>query len=438
MRASTMPKSESTTISKYLDQLAGNISAEHGQEYIYRGQSNKKWKLKSGAERRLKNPQDRERIIDYLSETLITPCKRAGYHYGNGRELQDLEILAKLQHFGAATCLLDFTHQFLIALWFASQDTKTDGKVYGFNRSDIKKVTIITEDHIKKTIREILSPVQTDQGIERSENPKVFYWQSPATENRMISQSSCFLFSSDPIVKDFKIIVSKEDKPSILQELKEISNYTEITIYNDFYGFASSHAENKPLLEKTEQDYLDEAIEYAQSEKYQKAIASCDHALHKKRDNGRTFSIRGYAKFQLKRHEESVEDFNEAIRIGPQNAFQYAFRGESKRQLERYKEAIEDFGEAIKIDSQNALPYIFRGKAKHQLERYEAAIEDFDEAIRRNSRDDFTHVCKGQAHIALKQYKEAIEDFTKALEIDPKSEFAQQGLQEAQEMLNKE
>jgi hypothetical protein len=41
------------------------------------------------------------------------------YHY-HKEKLSDLELLLELQHYGAATGLVDFSRDFLIALWFLS------------------------------------------------------------------------------------------------------------------------------------------------------------------------------------------------------------------------------------------------------------------------------------------------------------------------------
>ena len=64
----------------------------------------------------------------------------------NGERLSDLPLLAELQHFRAATCLIDFTRNALVALWFAcekkstteSEDEveETDGKVYAVRIDD--------------------------------------------------------------------------------------------------------------------------------------------------------------------------------------------------------------------------------------------------------------------------------------------------------------
>jgi hypothetical protein len=42
-----------------------------------------------------------------------------------------LKLLLELQHYGAATGLVDFSRDFLIALWFAAHDNKgKNGKVF--------------------------------------------------------------------------------------------------------------------------------------------------------------------------------------------------------------------------------------------------------------------------------------------------------------------
>ena len=115
-----------------------------GVGYAYRGQANKDWLLESGAERRIESaisevtppaPSKQnatqpitsalerddgsllpDSMVDYHSN-LLTEARHKGFGLPDGRELWDLELLTQLQHFGAATCLLDFTQNALVALY---------------------------------------------------------------------------------------------------------------------------------------------------------------------------------------------------------------------------------------------------------------------------------------------------------------------------------
>jgi hypothetical protein len=86
-----------------------NLSMESG--FIYRGQSNADWGLSSTYYRRFnfgKNSNDnnnptQKQFQDYHKD-LISDAK--SYHY-HKRELNDLELLLELQHYGAATGLVD-------------------------------------------------------------------------------------------------------------------------------------------------------------------------------------------------------------------------------------------------------------------------------------------------------------------------------------------
>ena len=46
---------------------------------------------------------------------MIEDARLQGLDEKDGRELEDLEIFAELQHHGAATCLIDFTYSAQVA-----------------------------------------------------------------------------------------------------------------------------------------------------------------------------------------------------------------------------------------------------------------------------------------------------------------------------------
>ena len=85
--------------------------------YLFRGVTNEEYNISASAYRRLKgknkSPEDRvvnfERFIQ-INRGLIRDVRLKDMDWKNGRKLRDLEILAELQHYRAATCLIDFTY----------------------------------------------------------------------------------------------------------------------------------------------------------------------------------------------------------------------------------------------------------------------------------------------------------------------------------------
>ena len=64
---------------------------------------------------------------------MISAARLEGHDLKNGQRLFDLELLAELQHYGAATCLRDFTYSAQVALWMACQQRSkwdVNGKVF--------------------------------------------------------------------------------------------------------------------------------------------------------------------------------------------------------------------------------------------------------------------------------------------------------------------
>lgn len=106
---------------------------------VFRGQENEAWPLESSAERRLKKSLPSQNkipdrlFIEYHGD-LLKKCKLKNYDKREQKQLYDLELLADLQHHGAATCLIDFTRNTLVALWFACKKSDANGKVFAVNR----------------------------------------------------------------------------------------------------------------------------------------------------------------------------------------------------------------------------------------------------------------------------------------------------------------
>jgi hypothetical protein len=151
----------SPKISEYIKKIAEKI--KENNIYIYRGQC-KQYEpaIVSGAIRRLKNSNGSKRIskaaFDKYHKDLIKDAK--SYRYEMDSKLNNTELLMYLTHLGAATGLIDFTKDMLVALWFACEDSgekKENGYVYCLAIDGIReKVSLIDElcdDEPKKKMR---------------------------------------------------------------------------------------------------------------------------------------------------------------------------------------------------------------------------------------------------------------------------------------------
>ena len=112
---------------------------------LYRGLADAAWEVESSASRRIRKSVDESlesvSMVSFLGyiDHLVNAAGIQGFRIRQqDRSLSDLELLAELQHYGAATCLIDFTTNALIALWFAcSKESGQDGIVVAMPTDDI-------------------------------------------------------------------------------------------------------------------------------------------------------------------------------------------------------------------------------------------------------------------------------------------------------------
>ena len=137
-----------STVGEFLQCLEPMTRGAAPDSFLYRGQADSDWDVNCSAVRRLAtNRADTQQapahpaVVSYLDSLL----REAAQHVGKWADLpggfSQLQILAQLQHFGAATPLIDFTLNPFVALWFASNDRlDRDGAVYTLSRRDLREI----------------------------------------------------------------------------------------------------------------------------------------------------------------------------------------------------------------------------------------------------------------------------------------------------------
>ncbi len=387
-----------------------------GQMLLYRGLANAGWEVESSAYRRIKVSQDDEPLPatfqNYIKQ-LLDQASLQGFRYQHGRKLSDLDLLAELQHYGAATCLIDFTENALTALWFACREKpEKDGIVVAMATDDTETFSTVSYEDLNRPIEEFLNP------------GKLWKWTPSSLNNRIVSQQSVFVFGEDVIYYNSicgydKIRIDAGSKKDILATLEKSFGAKEQNLFNDLAGFALCNAHDKQYDDYTAEDYFRLGLRFQQQRKHKKAKDYYDKALNRNPRYAEAYNNRGYSKFVLGNPQDAILDYNEAIKLNPRFAEVYNNRGVAKRALGNPQDAILDYNEAIKFDPRYAEAYNNRGNARVALGKYQDAISDYNKAIKLNPRFAEAYNNRGVAKRALKEYQDAILDYNEAIKLDP-------------------
>ena len=248
---------------------------ENGQ-YLFRGVSNDTYEIQASASRRLEKEDRNPAQLLKANQDLIDKAQLLGHDRQDGRQLTALELLAQLQHYGAATCLIDFTRSALVALWMACQQStrrkNANGKVFAVrsdNRSQFRNVTpqLLRDEDIGFFFKK-----------EDGRFP-LYQWQPKYQNNRIIAQQSVFVFGGADVPVEAECIILAGGKEDILTSLDKRSGITEASLFPDFDGFARLHAWNKPYIAPEAHDIVQRGVVALQEEKLADAPPSEDESL---------------------------------------------------------------------------------------------------------------------------------------------------------------
>ena len=390
-------------------------------KFVFRGVSNEKYEIEASTYRRLKNDKggfdneedkSAEKLLEINAE-MIAAANRHRHRWKNEQPLSNLNLLAELQHHGAATCLIDFTKNPLAALWMACRKSSrgdVNGKVYAVDisaRGPYKPVGV-TEAQEK--------PISFFFRRKRETGYQLYQWQPNYQNSRMLAQQSIFLFGGGwgSIKASEECIILKDNKEKIRHSLRELAGITGDILFPDFEGFADQRAENKPY--EVEQDVLE--IHQTPEAETDQAIASDDESVL-----ALSYLNRGRQAFQDGEIDEAISYFSYGIALQPVGDVLkdlYQERAAVYYNTLDFNSAIGDYNEVISLNQDDVeAAYYWRGRARYELGQYEHAMLDFDRAIALNANNADFHYWQGMARFFVSQYVQAIDSFAVAISLNP-------------------
>lgn len=174
--------------------MAMHLHTTYQDVFLWRGQTNTAWGLTPGMHSRVaaSTLPYTEATASQATAHLLRTARAVGVHEYNGATLPDLALLAHLQHYGAATPLLDVSTDPLIALWMAAfksperpeDGDNVSGALFGIIKPDdnhwIKPLDARQWDD---------SPLSVSSNLDGD----VWWYQAPDVTERLRIQRGSFL-----------------------------------------------------------------------------------------------------------------------------------------------------------------------------------------------------------------------------------------------------
>ena len=328
--------------------------------------------------------------IETVQEELLTEAKKYT------KEIDDFKILMDIQYYGGKTNMIEFTTDYLIALFFAcSGSPDKDGKVI------LQKT-----EKIKNRI----------------------YYPCSKTRNYVSIQKIVFVRASkgfiQPNVSDV-ITIPKNFKQSMLEYLRKTHGISIETIYNEPYGFVLNHSIYQSAYAGLHRGitWQRKGIKANTSEEkqkaYEKAIRHYTEALALKTDDPEIYYNRGLACFSMGEITQAIADYSKAIELKPDNAETYYNRGLAYSRIDEIDLALSDYNKTIELKPDNAEAYYNRGLAYSRIDEIDLALSDYNKTIELKPDNAEAYYNRGLAYSRIGEIAQAIADYSKTIELKP-------------------
>ena len=364
---------EQSDIDKVLEKINEIARISATGDYIYRGEPECYEKVSSSLYREYEINIEAEKFdITVVQKEILNEAREYTPH----KDVR--EILTELQHYGGKTNLIDFTTDYLVALFFAC-----DG-----SPNLPSRIILLGKE---SEAYDVLKP--------------------PRTIRRAEAQKSIFVQAQQGFVTPDKIVyIPSELKGDILEYLRKHHDISTKTIYNDLHGFIKNRSSHKSAYTE-----------------FYKGL-TCQGRGDSAKNTGESFRWYGHA----------IMHYTTAIELNPEVANIYYNRGKVYHAKREMDNAIQDYSKVIELNPEAYDVYVNRGNAYSYRGVFDLAMQDYSKAIELNPNNANTYYNRGLAYRKHGFFEKALQDFNKAIELDPEDAEAHQYRDKVQSYLKEQ
>ena len=375
------PSDTQTNLTRVLAKITEIATASANDAYIYRGESKYHSKVCSGIYREYETGINTK----YLDvEVIQAEILREAKEYTD--KTDEFEILTEIQHYGGNTNLIDFTTNYLVALFFACDgEHEKPGRVILLQR-----------------------PPKID--------PKAYTVKKPpGTIRRAEVQKSIFVEARSGVVEpDAVVSIPADLKVHILGYLEKYHDISTKTIYNDLLGFIESRR-----IHKKRHAEFHKGLSYHMCAEYDKAIEHYTTAINLNPEYTKAYNNRGLAYEEKGNLDTAIQDYNTAIGLNREDIKAYYNRGNAYARKGDFDEAIKNYNTAVELTPDFVDVYNNRGNVYCRMGKVEEAIIDHSKAIDLNPEYATAYNSRGVDYYHKGMFSRAIQDYSKAIDLNP-------------------
>ena len=257
---------------------------------------------------------------------------------------EDVKILSEVQHYGGKTNLIDFTTDYLIALFFACDGSpKKPGRVILLKQAEVPAKEIVIPQH----------PL-----------------------NRILAQKSVFIQPAkgfiDPEETDYAetVCIPACRKEVILEYLRNSHGIESHSVYNDLHGFIV----NQEIHQGASKEFCRGLAWQMRADKGQ-LYTEDGKLLLVRPDGGQLYTEDGKLSSAARQgYKKAIKHYTQAIGRKPDYLRAYDNRSSAYRRIGEYEDAIEDCDVALSLPNPHRdKTYYFRGMVLLHQHEWDAA-----------------------------------------------------------------